>query len=121
MNVIDEDIFQQLLEMDDDDQHEFTISILDDFFSQMDESMGKFNALMEQKDYDSVKKLGHYLKGSSGGVGAANIRDICEKIQHYDLNEPDVSKQEVYLQSLVSRLPENTSIAKQQLYARVGK
>ena len=52
------------------------------------------------KNLDELSKLGHFLKGSSATLGFVNVRDECEKIQHYghkkdetgEKDEPDESK-----------------------------
>lgn len=52
------------------------------------------------KNLDELSKLGHFLKGSSATLGFNQVRDECEKIQHYghmknetgEVDEPDENK-----------------------------
>lgn len=118
-NIIDDLIFQQLLDMDDDDTHDFTKSILSDFFAQVDESMPKFIDLLKNNQLVDVARLGHFLKGSSAGVGASNIRNICEKIQHYELYA-EKNQEKIFLESQLNYLLPAIDIAKKQLWEKVN-
>lgn len=92
--MIDHDIFNQLLEMDDDANHEFSKSILSDYFVQMEEKLPEMKELVESDKLEEAGKLAHFLKGSSAGVGAAIVRDLCDDMQHYTLKS---SKHKEYL------------------------
>lgn len=37
----------------------------------------------EAKELEELSQLGHFLKGSSATLGLTNVKDGCEKIQHY--------------------------------------
>lgn len=115
-SVIDESAFMQLLEMDDEPDRSFTRSLLDDFFSQVDESLPKFHELINEKRYTDCGKLGHFLKGSSAGVGAKNIRDICEEIQYYAKKGDDP---ESFLKEHLRELEQAVPIARKALYDRL--
>lgn len=117
LQVVDDVIFNQLVEMDDDDQHEFTKSILQDFFEQMDENMIKLDELLAAGDLVALGKLGHFLKGSSAGVGAAIVRDICDDIQHYALKSNEPYK---FLAGKIADLKVAVPIAKKELYSRIS-
>ena len=41
------------------------------------------------KNWDSLSSLGHFLKGSSATLGLIKVRDACEKIQHCKEELPD--------------------------------
>ena len=118
-DIYDDNIFQQLLDMDDDNStFEFTRSILDDFFIQMDESQQQFADLMAKKDFEEVSKLGHKCKGSSGQVSLVRVRDICDAIQHYKMKTKP-GNEEQYLQDLIDQLPEAVQEGKDALYSRI--
>lgn len=36
----------------------------------------------DEKDWNSLSSLGHFLKGSSATLGLTKVKDACEKIQH---------------------------------------
>lgn len=57
------------------------------------------------RDFESLSRLGHFLKGSSATLGLHRIRDACEKIQNLgagkdesglkDLNDKDYAIQTI--------------------------
>lgn len=82
--LVDKDVFDQILEMDDDPtEREFSKSIVYDFFDQATTTLDKMDKALEEKDLKELKDLGHFLKGSSATLGLVNVRDNCEKIQNY--------------------------------------
>ncbi|KAF2154204.1 histidine containing phosphotransmitter protein [Myriangium duriaei CBS 260.36] len=81
---IDAATFEQILEMDDDeDEREFSRSIVFDFFQQADATFKKMDSELEKKDLEQLSALGHFLKGSSATLGLTKVKDSCEKIQHF--------------------------------------
>lgn len=125
---IDTSTFQQILEMDDDeDEREFSKSIVYDFFDQANTTFQKMEDNLyvytrrlwsatsrliltspicsDKKDLATLSSLGHFLKGSSATLGLTKVKDSCEKIQHFGArkdesganDEPD---DEVSLQKL---------------------
>ncbi|KAG5922187.1 hypothetical protein E4U60_001642 [Claviceps pazoutovae] len=86
-DAIDTNTFDQILEMDDPDDHEFSHSIVCGFFTQAEETFIKMDTAIEEKDLDQLSELGHFLKGSSATLGLIKVRDGCEKIQRYGKNE----------------------------------
>nr|POE54208.1 multistep phosphorelay regulator 1 [Quercus suber] len=98
---IDSATFEQILEMDDDeDEREFSRSIVYDFFTQADGTFEKMHEMLEKKDLPQLSALGHFLKGSSATLGLTKVKDSCEKIQHFGAkkdetgthDEPDEDK-----------------------------
>ncbi|KAJ5293126.1 uncharacterized protein N7443_009079 [Penicillium atrosanguineum] len=97
--LIDESTFEQILEMDDDDDRDFSKGIVYGFFDQAHNTFEKMeNALYvslacqhrstltsirKDKKLEELSQLGHFLKGSSATLGLTNVKDACEKIQHY--------------------------------------
>lgn len=81
---IDPATFEQILEMDDDEEErEFSKSIVYDFFGQADSTFAKMDKSLENKDLKTLSELGHFLKGSSATLGLTKVKDSCEKIQHF--------------------------------------
>ncbi|RDL39002.1 uncharacterized protein BP5553_03342 [Venustampulla echinocandica] len=97
---IDALTFEQILEMDEDEEErEFSKSIVFGFFEQAEQTFTKMdNALKQQqqqtnqiifvfnrelRDLEELSSLGHFLKGSSATLGLTKVKDSCEKIQHY--------------------------------------
>jgi len=87
---IDVSTFEQILEMDDDeDDREFSKSIAYDFFAQADETFKNIDKALEEKDLPELSALGHFLKGSSATLGLMKVRDSCEKVQNLGLMKDD--------------------------------
>ncbi|KAL3422421.1 Multistep phosphorelay regulator 1 [Phlyctema vagabunda] len=93
--------FEQILEMDDDeDEREFSKSIVYGFFEQAEATFVKMEDALKEKDLATLSSLGHFLKGSSATLGLTKVKDSCEKIQHYGAkkaedgtaDEPDEEK-----------------------------
>jgi len=81
---IDALTFEQILEMDDDeDEREFSKSIVFGFFEQAEQTFTKLDDALKEKDLATVSSLGHFLKGSSATLGLTKVKDSCEKLQHY--------------------------------------
>jgi len=81
-DVIDVDVFEQLLDMDEDGR-EFSQSLVWNYFEQAEQTVAKMEEALAAKSLDDMSTLGHFLKGSSAAVGVIKVRDSCEYIQHY--------------------------------------
>lgn len=93
---------------DDEDEREFSKSIVYGFFEQADATFMKMDTALyvgpfharafplrsmslkpniishsQKEDLASLSSLGHFLKGSSATLGLTKVKDSCEKIQHY--------------------------------------
>jgi len=81
---IDAATFDQILEMDDDEEErEFSKGIVYDFFTQAATTFKEMDDNLKKKDLKTLSELGHFLKGSSATLGLTKVKDSCEKIQHY--------------------------------------
>ncbi|KAI8810869.1 signal transduction histidine kinase [Cladochytrium replicatum] len=81
--IIDQVIFDQLLDMDepDDTDREFSRGIILNYFEQAEETFCSIDIALKEKNLLKVSRLGHFLKGSSAVVGIIKVRDSCERIQ----------------------------------------
>ncbi|KAL8899184.1 MAG: hypothetical protein Q9207_006326 [Kuettlingeria erythrocarpa] len=87
---IDPMTFEQILEMDDDeDDREFSKSIVFGFFEQAENTFKSMDESLADEDLDTLSSLGHFLKGSSATLGLTKVKDSCEKIQHYGAHKDD--------------------------------
>ncbi|KAI9016784.1 signal transduction histidine kinase [Hyaloraphidium curvatum] len=94
--IIDKTIFEQLLEMDEDDEdREFSRSIVVNYFEQATQTFDKMVAALDEKDLPQLSKLGHFLKGSSAALGLQKVKSSCEKIQHYGNLRSEDGKDEI--------------------------
>ncbi|RKO93700.1 hypothetical protein BDK51DRAFT_1786, partial [Blyttiomyces helicus] len=91
--LINEENLRFLVEMDDSNNHNFSSSILKDYFEQTRGTIAKMKLAFEKavtsKQFVEIARMGHYLKGSSCIVGAKIIQDICDKIQNHKGVEKD--------------------------------
>lgn len=82
-DLIDSSTFEQILEMDDDeDEREFSRSIVYDFFAQAESTFQRMDHNLETRDLAQLSALGHFLKGSSATLGLTRVKECCEKIQN---------------------------------------
>lgn len=84
---IDLDTFEQLLEMDEDDDREFSKSIAHDFYSQAEDSFNSMEIALDAKNLRELSGMGHFMKGSSATLGLIKIKDCCEQIQSLGLSK----------------------------------
>ncbi|PWN51702.1 histidine-phosphotransfer domain, HPT domain-containing protein [Violaceomyces palustris] len=109
-SIIDMDIFSQLLEMDDEEDREFSKSIVWNYFVQAETTFGDMDVALASKDLPELSRLGHFLKGSSAAVGVIKVRDSCECMQHYGKrhDEDGISEltEEVAMQKITDTLSE---------------
>ncbi|KAI9366985.1 histidine-phosphotransfer domain, HPT domain-containing protein [Aspergillus egyptiacus] len=82
-HAIDQSTFEQILEMDEEGEHDFSKGIVYGFFDQAESTFGKMEKALEEKKLEELSSLGHFLKGSSATIGLSKVKDACEKIQHY--------------------------------------
>jgi len=82
-SIIDHGIFDQLLQMDDDDDREFSKSIVWNYFEQAETTFKEMEDSIKQKDLPTLSAKGHFLKGSSAALGIEKVKQACEQIQNY--------------------------------------
>ncbi|CAH0050166.1 unnamed protein product [Clonostachys solani] len=86
-SLVDLNTFNQILEMDEPDDHEFSYSIVFGFFDQARETFESMDAALDERNLEELSSLGHFLKGSSATIGLTKVRDGCEHIQRYGKQE----------------------------------
>ncbi|KAI9485495.1 MAG: signal transduction histidine kinase [Benjaminiella poitrasii] len=74
--------FEQLLDMDDEDDHEFSYSIVNNYFEQAEATFEAMDNSLDRNDLKELSRLGHFLKGSSAAIGLKKVKATCEKIQN---------------------------------------
>lgn len=95
---------------DDEEEREFSKSIVYDFFQQAESTFSKmdgylyllpslqlqllkmpalanllppFSPYSQSKDLHNLSQQGHFLKGSSATLGLTKVKDSCEKLQNF--------------------------------------
>ncbi|KAL4935475.1 hypothetical protein BDV06DRAFT_228792 [Aspergillus oleicola] len=80
---IDSTTFEQILEMDEPGEHDFSEGIVYGFFDQAKNTFDEMETALKENKLSELSSLGHFLKGSSATIGLTKVKDACEKIQHY--------------------------------------
>ncbi|OOQ89970.1 putative phosphotransmitter protein Ypd1 [Penicillium brasilianum] len=119
-DLIDESTFEQILEMDDDDDCDFSKGIVYGFFDQAKATFTKIKTALDEKDLTELSQLGHFLKGSSATLGLVHVRDGCEKIQHFG-NRLDESGSGKVADDVALKNTEKTLKEVEVEYAKVEK
>lgn len=120
--LIDTQTFSQILEMDDDEEErDFSKSIVFDFFDQAKQTFDNMDTAVKEKNLKELKELGHFLKGSSATLGLVKVRDSCEKIQHYgDMKDETGTVAESDPKVCLARIEKTVAIVKKD-YSDVEK
>jgi len=81
--VVDIEIFNELLEMDNENEGSRTFSrgLVRDYEKQADEMIRSMKEAVKAKNLLSLKQLGYHLKQTSTSLGLPRVSQCCEKIQ----------------------------------------
>ncbi|KAL5482599.1 hypothetical protein ACEPAI_9193 [Sanghuangporus weigelae] len=82
-DIIDMDTFRQILDLDEDETHEFSSGMAYAYFDQAATTFTEMETALAAKDLAKLSSLGHFLKGSSAALGVAKVQASCERMQHY--------------------------------------
>ncbi|EGW30973.1 uncharacterized protein SPAPADRAFT_56906 [Spathaspora passalidarum NRRL Y-27907] len=80
--LVDWPVFSEIIAMDEDEE-EFSKSLIQTFYTQVEETFQKFSNLINEKNLEELSKAGHFLKGSAAALGLGTIATQCERIQNY--------------------------------------
>ncbi|GAA5809140.1 hypothetical protein MFLAVUS_002544 [Mucor flavus] len=103
-DLIDMNTFEQLLDMDDEDDHEFSYSIVLNYFEQADTTFKDMDNALEKKDLLELSRLGHFLKGSSAAIGLKRVKATCEKIQNVGNRQDEEGTTEIDEEEALKRI-----------------
>jgi len=81
--IIDMITFHQILDLDEDDTHDFSRGMAWAYFSQVTSTFKEMDDAFAVKDLPRLSSLGHFLKGSSAALGVMKVQASCELIQNY--------------------------------------
>lgn len=103
---IDESVFSQITEMDDEDPEcEFSREIVVDYFKQAKTTFKELREALKAKDLKTLSAKGHFLKGSSAALGIKKVQESCEHVQHYGAKRDEIN---------------NVNLTEEQALARVA-
>ncbi|MCG6938351.1 MAG: response regulator [Gammaproteobacteria bacterium] len=65
--------------------------IIENFVSRLDDQLASIDAAWQQRDYDELKRLGHWLKGSSGSVGFSEFVEPAREFENFAMEKDDAN------------------------------
>ncbi|KAI5897887.1 histidine-phosphotransfer domain, HPT domain-containing protein [Schizophyllum commune H4-8] len=77
------EIFRQILELDDEDSHDFSREMVSDFFSQARDTLKTLDGAFTSSNLTTLADRGHFLKSSSASLGIYKVQEACGKIEQY--------------------------------------
>lgn len=107
---IDMDTFNQIREMDEPDDNEFSRGLITGFREQADNTFTEFQDAIEANDLEQLSALGHYLKGSSATMGLIKLENSCEKIQHLGSGKNEDGTDELDDETCLQKIGEEVDI-----------
>ncbi|THH27972.1 hypothetical protein EUX98_g6206 [Antrodiella citrinella] len=90
--AIEMETFEQILELDEDDTHDFSYGMVVAYFSQASQTFQEMDDALKAEELEKLSQLGHFLKGSSAALGVAKVQATCEIIQHLGKMQEDDRK-----------------------------
>ena len=76
-------------------------NIVQKFISRLEDQLAVIDAAWSDRNYDELKRLGHWLKGSAGSVGFAAFVEPAAEFEQFAINKDD-AKLEAAINSLHS-------------------
>ncbi|KAL1923991.1 uncharacterized protein VTP21DRAFT_7026 [Calcarisporiella thermophila] len=113
-DIIDHITFDQLLEMDDDEDREFSRSIVWNYFEQVESTVRNMDEALKSKKLDELSHLGHFLKGSSAALGLNKVKASCEKIQNIGNLKNDLGTATIDEEEALRLITQHISIVKRE-------
>ncbi|PSN61119.1 histidine-phosphotransfer domain, HPT domain-containing protein [Corynespora cassiicola Philippines] len=114
---IEASTFEQILEMDEDeDEREFSKSLVYDFFTQAESTFGKMDTSLTERNLKTLSELGHFLKGSSATLGLTKVKDSCEKIQNFGQKKDETGTKDITEDEGLEKLKTTIEQAKQEFH-----
>jgi len=102
--IIDMDTFRQILDLDEEGDHEFSLSMVEEYFKQAEETFRKLDKNFKDKNLSELSTLGHFLKGSSAAIGLEKVQKSCEKIQHYGVKRDEETKEDLKSEDALDKI-----------------
>ncbi|KAF8798836.1 histidine-phosphotransfer domain, HPT domain-containing protein [Phlegmacium glaucopus] len=97
-------IFRQILDLDDEDNHDFSLSMVEEYFEQAEETFKKLDKNFKDENLSELSTLGHFLKGSSAAIGLVKVQASCEKIQHYGSKRDEEAKKDLKREDALDKI-----------------
>jgi len=98
------DIFSQILELDEEGDHEFSLSMVNDYFSQAEDTFQDLDKNYTAKNLLELSRLGHFFKGSSVALGLEKVKASCEKIQHFGVKRDEEAGKDLEAEEALDKI-----------------
>ena len=79
---IDPKKIEELKELVDEDEPDFLIEMLEDYMDNSEENLKAIRYAIQAKDTVTVVRTAHSLKGASSHIGAVNMTELSEQLEH---------------------------------------
>ncbi|KAJ6620773.1 signal transduction histidine kinase [Mycena sp. CBHHK59/15] len=86
--VIDMDAFNQILELDDEGTHKYSMDIMVAYFTQATTTFAAMDKALAEKNLPALADLAHFLMGSSAALGAAQVQASCGRMEEAATDAP---------------------------------
>ncbi|KAM0245734.1 hypothetical protein ACHAP5_005220 [Fusarium lateritium] len=88
-DLFDFGTLDQILEMDDEGSHEFTVGICEGFCGQVEQFIARLEMALGRSDLREIGDLADYLRGSAATAGAIKVHDTAQKLRHLAYNRDE--------------------------------
>lgn len=79
---IDPKKIEELKELVDEDDPDFLIELLEDYMDNSEENLKAIRYAIQAKDTVTVVTTAHSLKGASSNIGAVNMTELSDQLEH---------------------------------------
>lgn len=79
---IDPKKIEELKELVDEDDPDFLIELLEDYMDNSEENLKAIRYAIQAKDTVTVVRTAHSLKGASSNIGAVNMTELSDQLEH---------------------------------------
>lgn len=79
---IDPKKIEELKELVDEDDPDFLIEMLEDYMDNSEENLKAIRYAIQAKDTVTVVRTAHTLKGASSNIGAVNMTELSDQLEH---------------------------------------
>jgi len=104
LQILNMETFRQIIELDEEGDHEFSRSMVDAYFSQAEETFRNLDKNYTVENLSELSTLGHFFKGSSAAFGLEKVQASCEKIQHYGLKRDEDSGKDLTSEEALNKI-----------------
>jgi len=112
--IIDMEIFQQILDLDEEDDSSFSEEMVKDYRDQAAATFKDMEAAIAKRDCAELSSLGHFLKGSSAALGVVKVQKSCEFIQNYGHLRDEKAGGDLTCEDALSRISDVLEKAKEE-------